>query len=450
MTSVPPYGIRRADAARRPRCGGAGAARWPRSAFAATVASGELGVASAIKMCRSVMIKGLEAIVIESFLTARRYGVETGSARVAGRDVPRPRLGEAGQLLLAARRPARQAPRRGDARGGGDGARSRARAVRWRAAIAERQAWVAALAAGGAFAARRRMPTGATSRTASRGTIRTAADASPLKSAGKLSSRVLQRTASGQRESGREAKQRVRRVPEHPTAFPGVGQDLLDVFQQHAVVDVRRRAQVRPVGRPQAGVGRVRVEQRVDVRLSVGKRKRLRENFIDAGELDEGAPGRGEFEQRAKAGLVESRGRPSAGRSGRSGCRTPERTSIGSSGIEQVVLDLQADEHVERAQALEQPRGIRVVVDAVVRDVPGDADDARGLERFEFGRAGIVGDDGDALAATGAARDRVEQAAVVECRSRNSGRRSARGACRRRPSSTAAAPRVPVSCPGGR
>jgi 3-hydroxyisobutyrate dehydrogenase-like beta-hydroxyacid dehydrogenase len=33
-------------------------------------------VASAIKMCRSVMIKGLEALVIESYATARAYGVE--------------------------------------------------------------------------------------------------------------------------------------------------------------------------------------------------------------------------------------------------------------------------------------------------------------------------------------------------------------------------------------
>jgi 3-hydroxyisobutyrate dehydrogenase-like beta-hydroxyacid dehydrogenase len=44
--------------------------------FAAKVASAELGVASATKMCRSVMIKGLEAMVIESFTTARAYGVE--------------------------------------------------------------------------------------------------------------------------------------------------------------------------------------------------------------------------------------------------------------------------------------------------------------------------------------------------------------------------------------
>ena len=35
-----------------------------------------LGIVSATKMCRSVMIKGLEAMVIESFSAARAYGVE--------------------------------------------------------------------------------------------------------------------------------------------------------------------------------------------------------------------------------------------------------------------------------------------------------------------------------------------------------------------------------------
>jgi 3-hydroxyisobutyrate dehydrogenase-like beta-hydroxyacid dehydrogenase len=43
---------------------------------AARVASERLGVASATKMCRSIMIKGLEAMVIESLATARHYGVE--------------------------------------------------------------------------------------------------------------------------------------------------------------------------------------------------------------------------------------------------------------------------------------------------------------------------------------------------------------------------------------
>ncbi len=40
------------------------------------MASDRLGIASATKMCRSVMIKGLEAMIIESFTTARAYGVE--------------------------------------------------------------------------------------------------------------------------------------------------------------------------------------------------------------------------------------------------------------------------------------------------------------------------------------------------------------------------------------
>jgi len=44
--------------------------------FDAKVASDRLGVSSAVKMCRSIMIKGLEAMVIESFTTARAYGVE--------------------------------------------------------------------------------------------------------------------------------------------------------------------------------------------------------------------------------------------------------------------------------------------------------------------------------------------------------------------------------------
>ena len=38
--------------------------------------SDRVGVASAIKMCRSIVIKGLEAITVESMFTARRYGAE--------------------------------------------------------------------------------------------------------------------------------------------------------------------------------------------------------------------------------------------------------------------------------------------------------------------------------------------------------------------------------------
>ena len=75
MTSVPPYGIRVPML-----LGGARAAELAPALAAwgldAKAVSERLGVASAIKMCRSVMIKGLEALVIESYATARAYGVE--------------------------------------------------------------------------------------------------------------------------------------------------------------------------------------------------------------------------------------------------------------------------------------------------------------------------------------------------------------------------------------
>jgi len=45
--------------------------------FSSRVVSRQVGVASAIKMCRSVMIKGLEALTTESLRTARHYGAET-------------------------------------------------------------------------------------------------------------------------------------------------------------------------------------------------------------------------------------------------------------------------------------------------------------------------------------------------------------------------------------
>ncbi len=75
MTSIPPYGIRVPML-----LGGAKAAELAQLLVAwgcdAKAVSDRLGVASAIKMCRSVMIKGLEALVIESYATARAYGVE--------------------------------------------------------------------------------------------------------------------------------------------------------------------------------------------------------------------------------------------------------------------------------------------------------------------------------------------------------------------------------------
>jgi len=75
MTSIPPYRIKVPLLLGGPHA----AALQPHLAvlgFAAKVTSDQLGVASATKMCRSVMIKGLEAMVIESFTAARAYGVE--------------------------------------------------------------------------------------------------------------------------------------------------------------------------------------------------------------------------------------------------------------------------------------------------------------------------------------------------------------------------------------
>jgi 3-hydroxyisobutyrate dehydrogenase-like beta-hydroxyacid dehydrogenase len=75
MTSVPPHGIR------VPMLLGGTRAEdlavvlrsW---GMDATAVSAQIGVASAIKMCRSIMIKGLEALVIESYSAARSLGVE--------------------------------------------------------------------------------------------------------------------------------------------------------------------------------------------------------------------------------------------------------------------------------------------------------------------------------------------------------------------------------------
>src|SRR6476469_3624529 len=75
MTSIPPYRIQ------VPLLLGGGGAKelaplLVELGFNAKVASDQLGIASAVKMCRSIMIKGMEAMVIESFTTARAYGVE--------------------------------------------------------------------------------------------------------------------------------------------------------------------------------------------------------------------------------------------------------------------------------------------------------------------------------------------------------------------------------------
>ena len=87
MTSVPPHGLRSPML-----LGGAHA-----GAFVAMMApfgmkldvfSAEIGRASSVKMCRSVMIKGLEALTTECMLAARHYGVEADVLRTLGDTLP--------------------------------------------------------------------------------------------------------------------------------------------------------------------------------------------------------------------------------------------------------------------------------------------------------------------------------------------------------------------------
>jgi len=75
MTSVPPHGIRSPMLLGGPHADAFidHAACWD---MRLTAFSPEVGRASSVKMCRSVMIKGLEALTTECMLAARHYGVE--------------------------------------------------------------------------------------------------------------------------------------------------------------------------------------------------------------------------------------------------------------------------------------------------------------------------------------------------------------------------------------
>jgi len=52
------------------------------------IGDAEIGRASATKMCRSIMIKGLEALVVECLQTARQYGVEDSVLASLGKSYP--------------------------------------------------------------------------------------------------------------------------------------------------------------------------------------------------------------------------------------------------------------------------------------------------------------------------------------------------------------------------
>ena len=152
MTSVPPYRIKVPLLLGGPHA----AALLPLLSdlgFAGKVHSAQLGVASATKMCRSVMIKGLEAMVIEALTTARHYGVE--DAVIASLQETFPGVDWEKQGAYFFQRVIEHGRRRSEE------VREVAVTVReaglqpWSAAgTAERQAWVADLADAGVFGAK--------------------------------------------------------------------------------------------------------------------------------------------------------------------------------------------------------------------------------------------------------------------------------------------------------
>ena len=149
MTSIPPYRIRVPLLLGGPH---AAALVTPLHAlgFEGKAGPAKLGVASATKMCRSVMIKGLEAMVIESFTAARAWGVEDAVLASLAETFPGIDWEKQGAYFF--QRVIQHGRRRAEEM------REVAQTVReaglepWSAAgTAERQAWVADLADRGLF-----------------------------------------------------------------------------------------------------------------------------------------------------------------------------------------------------------------------------------------------------------------------------------------------------------
>jgi len=156
MTSVPPYGIRVPML-----LGGAKAGELAPLLVGwgcdAKVVSDKLGVASAIKMSRSVMIKGLEALVIESYVNARAYGVEDHVLPTLQETFPSIDWSQQGAYFFS--RVVQHGQRRAEEmREAAITVREAGFAPLMAAAIADKQQWVADQAAAGVF---RDLPKGA-------------------------------------------------------------------------------------------------------------------------------------------------------------------------------------------------------------------------------------------------------------------------------------------------
>lgn len=149
MTSVPPHGIHVPMLLGGMRARALAEKLVPLG-FDLTVVSEEIGVASAMKLCRSVFIKGLEAIIVESYTLARCHGVEHQLLASLAETFPEIDWEKQGTYLFS--RVAKHGKRRAEEM------REAANTVReagidpWMsAASAETQDWVAALSKGGLF-----------------------------------------------------------------------------------------------------------------------------------------------------------------------------------------------------------------------------------------------------------------------------------------------------------
>ena len=149
MTSVPPYGIKTPMLLGGPQAAALAAllVSWGMDAKAI---SDKLGVASAIKMCRSVMIKGLEALVIESYTTARAYGVEDHVLPTLAETFPSIDWAQTGGYLFS--RVVQHGQRRAEEmREAANTVKEAGFAPLMTAAIAGKQQWVASQARAGVF-----------------------------------------------------------------------------------------------------------------------------------------------------------------------------------------------------------------------------------------------------------------------------------------------------------
>ena len=149
MTSVPPYGL-----AVPMLVGGCHAAaladRLRTFGFDITPVSKKIGVASATKMSRSIMIKGLEALVIESYSTARKYGVEDAMIATLQETFPSIDWHKQGAYFFS--RVVQHGKRRAEEmREAANTVHEAGFAPTMAAAIAEKHDWIAGLAKSGVF-----------------------------------------------------------------------------------------------------------------------------------------------------------------------------------------------------------------------------------------------------------------------------------------------------------